>query len=101
VYTAEDIGSYKPSLRNFHFMIERLETDLGIMPGQVLHTAQSLFHDHVPAKQVGIARAWIDRQGLAHGGSWGATARVKEEPEVDFIFPSLAAMASSVGVGGG
>ncbi len=96
IYTAEDVGSYKPSARNFEHMLERLEADHGVAPGQILHTAQSLFHDHVPATAFGLAKAWIDRQGLAQGGAWGATAEVPERPEVDFLFPTMAAMADAV-----
>jgi len=96
IYTAEDIGSYKPTRRNFSFMLERLEADHGVMPDQILHTAQSLFHDHVPAGDFGLARAWIDRRGLSKGGAWGATAEVAQRPEVDFLFPTMAAMADAV-----
>jgi 2-haloacid dehalogenase len=96
VYTAEDIGSYKPDPRNFEHMIERLNRDLGAPSSAVLHTAQSLFHDHVQARAFGIANAWIDRQRLAEGGGWGATAEVAERPQVDFRFPTLAAMAGSL-----
>jgi 2-haloacid dehalogenase len=96
IYTAEDIGSYKPDRRNFEHMLARLAADHQIAPGQILHTAQSLFHDHVPAGDFGLARAWIDRQGLSSGGAWGATAEVPERPEVDFLFPTMAAMADAV-----
>ncbi len=96
IYTAEDIGSYKPTARNFSFMLERLEADHGVARGQILHTAQSLFHDHVPAGDFGLARAWIDRRGLSAGGAWGATAEVAERPEVDFLFPTMVAMADAV-----
>jgi len=96
VYTAEDIGSYKPDRRNFVYLLEHLEADHDVAPGEILHTAQSLFHDHVPAGRVGLALAWIDRQGLSAGGDWGATARVPERPAVDFLFPSLMAMAEAV-----
>jgi 2-haloalkanoic acid dehalogenase type II len=96
VYTAEDVGAYKPDPRNFAYMLERLEADHGLSPDDLLHTAQSLFHDHVPAARVGLARAWIDRQGLSQGGDWGATARVAERPEVDVLFPTMAAMAEAV-----
>ena len=61
-----------------------------------MHTAQSLFHDHVPASRFGLATAWIDRQGLAEGGHWGATVRVPDRPEADFVFATLAAMADAV-----
>ena len=93
IYTAQDVGSYKPTPGNFEFMLERLGADLGLAAGDVLHTAQSLFHDHVPAKAFGLANAWIDRQGLDEGGNWGATAHVAERPETDFVFPTMAAMA--------
>lgn len=95
-YTAEDVGSYKPNPANFDYMLRHLPEDLGLAQGDVLHTAQSLFHDHVPATRAGLAKAWIDRQGLADGGSWGATAEVAERPAVDFRFPTLMAMADAV-----
>ena len=95
IYTAEDVGTYKPNLGNFHFMLERLQADLGITKDDVLHTAQSLFHDHVPATEIGLAKAWIDRQGLSKGGDWGATAEVAERPDMDFVFPTLVAMADA------
>ena len=96
VYTAEDIGSYKPNPRNFEYMLDRLREDHGLGPDDILHTAQSLFHDHVPARDFGLANAWIDRQGLSQGGDWGATARVEKRPVVDFVFPTMGAMAAAV-----
>jgi len=100
IYTAEDIGSYKPDPRNFAHMLARLRSDHGVTPDQILHTAQSLFHDHVPATKAGLARAWIDRQGLSEGGDWGATAEVPERPDVDFLFPTMMAMAEAVAAEG-
>ena len=96
VYTAEDVGSYKPDSANFEYMIEHLKTDLGVGPGDVLHTAQSLYHDHVPVAALTLASAWIDRQDLSGGGDWGATAKVAKRPEVAFRFPSMGAMAQAV-----
>jgi 2-haloalkanoic acid dehalogenase type II len=95
VYTAEDIGSYKPDPRNFRHMIDRLATDHGVEPGRILHVAQSMHHDHVQAAAAGLARCWIDRQRLAEGGGWGATARVEAMPEVDFRFTTLAEFAAA------
>ena len=60
VYTAEDIGSYKPDLRNFRYMIGALRHS-GHAERDILHIAQSLFHDHAPANAVGLRSAWIDR----------------------------------------
>jgi 2-haloacid dehalogenase len=97
VYTAQDVGSYKPTPANFDYLLSHLRTDLGLEAADVLHTAQSLFHDHVPAAAFGLAKAWIDRQGLSKGGAWGATALVPERPAVDFLFPTMAAMAEAAG----
>lgn len=99
IYTAEEVGSYKPAGRNFEHMLRHLREDHGVAAGEILHTAQSLFHDHVPAQRAGLARAWIDRQGLSRGGSWGATARVEHRPEVDFLFSTLGEMAAAVEAG--
>jgi FMN phosphatase YigB (HAD superfamily) len=57
---------------------------------QLLHVAQSLFHDHQPANQLGLASAWIDRRHANPGA--GATPRVDPPPGYDFRFESLAAL---------
>ena len=57
VYTAEDIGSYKPATAHFAFMLERMSADFGLGAEDIVQTAQSLFHDHVPASRFGFARA--------------------------------------------
>ena len=96
VYTAQDIGSYKPNAANFEYLLKRLRYDLDLESKDVLHTAQSLHHDHVPAKAIGLANAWIDRPRLSEGGQWGATAEVKNRPETDFLFFTLMEMATAV-----
>ncbi len=93
IYTAEDAGSYKPNPANFDYMLTRLKNDHGIEANDILHTAQSMHHDHVPASRVGLATAWIDRQNLQGSDNWGATARVESLPEVDFRFNTLMEMA--------
>ncbi len=97
IHTAQDVGSYKPDPHNFAYMIERL-AELGLGDGDILHTAQSLHHDHVPARGGGLANAWIDRQGQSGGGDRSATAPVDDLPELDFIFPTLGAMADAAGL---
>jgi 2-haloalkanoic acid dehalogenase type II len=99
VYTAEDIGSYKPDPANFEYLLTRLRQDHGLEKQDILHTAQSLFHDHAPAKSFGLATAWIDRQRLSESGNWGATARVVERPTTDFLFHSMGEMAAAVTAG--
>ncbi|KAL1962827.1 hypothetical protein VTN77DRAFT_9102 [Rasamsonia byssochlamydoides] len=61
IYTAQDIGSYKPDVRNFDYLIEHVARDFGVAKHEILHVAQSLFHDHEPAKKVGLASVWIAR----------------------------------------
>jgi 2-haloalkanoic acid dehalogenase type II len=92
VYTAQDIGSYKPSPANFTYMLDRLGA-LGHGKADILHTAQSLFHDHAPARTFGLASAWIDRRHDQQG--WGATMAPPESADYDFRFPSLIAMAQA------
>ncbi len=96
IYTAEDIGSYKPDPRNFEYLLEHLKQDFGFEHGDILHTAQSLHHDQVPASRIGLARCWIDRQHLRDGGSAGATKLPEKWPEPDFYFNTLAEMAEAV-----
>lgn len=93
IYTAEDIGSYKPNRRNFEYMLKHLRDDLGLTAKDVLHTAQSLFHDHVPAKTFELASAWIDRRHADEG--WGATMPPAGKPSYDFRFESLEAMVAA------
>jgi len=96
VYTAQDMGAYKPTPANFDYMLKKLATDHDISHGDILHTAQSLFHDHVPAKNIGLSCVWIDRQNLGNSENWGATARVAQRPEVDFTFATMQALADAV-----
>ena len=93
VYTAQDIGSYKPDPANFEYLLRRLQDDFGLAPADILHTAQSLFHDHAPANQFGLASAWIDRRHAA--GGWGATVPPPGTPRYDFRFESLAALVDA------
>lgn len=93
IYTAEDIGSYKPDPANFDYLLDRLEDEFGVTTDSVLHVAQSLYHDHAPAKAAGLDTAWIDRQGLSAGGEWGATSPIEDPPEPDYVFFSMADMA--------
>jgi len=92
VFTAQDIGSYKPDLRNFDYMIRELAKD-GIQKHEILHTAESLFHDHLPANKVGLASAWIHRRAGKKGT--GATHPPEHMPEYDFRFTSMAEMAKA------
>jgi len=92
VYTAEDIGSYKPDLKNFRTMIDGLQRS-GHPMRDILHTAQSLFHDHAPANAVGLRSAWIDRRSGVAGS--GATPPPPEGVRWDFHFASMAELVEA------
>lgn len=88
IITAQDIGSYKPSLQNFEYMLKEVNEKFGIEKAQVLQTAQSQFHDHHPAKKMGIKSCWIVRPGAAMGN--------REEEIFDWKFDTLGDMADAI-----
>lgn len=92
IYTAQDVGSYKPSSRNFDYMIDKLKS-LGVAKTDILHTAESLFHDHVPANQHGLASCWIYRRHDKQG--FGATMNPGAIPKHNFRFNSMAELAEA------
>jgi 2-haloacid dehalogenase len=85
VITAQQVGSYKPDRRNFQFALARL----GVPADRVLHVAQSLFHDIVPAKELGLAAVWINRRHDRPG--FGATPRAAAWPDLEV--PDLRTLA--------
>jgi 2-haloacid dehalogenase len=93
IITAQDVGSYKPSPRNFEALAGEAAR-LGVGPGGLLHVAQSLYHDHVPAKQAGLHTVWIHRRHDRAG--WGATPQPPAPVTPDWEFPSMAAFAAAV-----
>lgn len=88
IITAEDVGSYKPDLRNFEYMLREVKDRFGVERGQVLQTAQSQFHDHHPAREAGIQSSWIVRPGAVMGN-------VGREV-YDWRFDTLGEMAEAV-----
>jgi 2-haloacid dehalogenase len=68
VFTAEAIGSYKPDLANFDYLLDAVARR-GIAPSELVHVAQSLFHDHAPAKAKGITTVWVDRNAGRAGAA--------------------------------
>lgn len=88
IITAQDVGSYKPDLRNFEYMLKEVDDKFGIKKEQVLKTAQSQFHDHQPAKKLGIKSSWISRPGAIMGN--------RENAIYDWKFDTLGEMADAV-----
>ena len=92
IFTAQDVGSYKPDPKNFEYMLEKLGAE-GIQKDEILHTAESMFHDHKPANDFGLASAWIYRRYGQPG--FGATQPPAFMPKYDFMFTSMAEMAKA------
>jgi 2-haloacid dehalogenase len=93
VITAEDVGAYKPAKKHFRALDTTLAS-LGLDRRELLHVAQSLFHDHAPAKREGLASVWINRRHDRPG--WGATPQPTGEWSYDLEFNSMADFASAV-----
>lgn len=87
---AEDVGAYKPDRRMFDALFETA-AHFGVAPGEILHVAESLYHDHVPAKALGLATAWIHRRHDRAGS--GATAPATASVQPDFYARSLQELA--------
>jgi 2-haloacid dehalogenase len=85
VITAQQAGSYKPDRRNFELAFERI----GVPTECILHVAQSLYHDHVPAKDLGLATVWVDRRQGRPGS--GATPPAAAAP--DLTVPDMRTLA--------
>lgn len=90
VITAEQVRSYKPGEAHFREALRRLNVPVG----QVLHVAQSLFHDHVPARRMGFRTAWVNRPSLLAGTGLAPEAEVQPT----LTASDLAGLATVLGV---
>lgn len=86
-YVAEDIGTYKPDLRNFQYALEHLDATFGILPSEVISVANSLYHDIMPAHKMGLNAVWINRDQATLG------VKGHEGPQPDWTYGSMAEFA--------
>lgn len=88
VITAEQAGAYKPSPAIFQHALRII----GVPAGQILHVAQSLYHDHVPARMIGIGlrTVWVNRRRGKTGS--GATPAAAATPDLEV--PDLRTLAA-------
>jgi 2-haloacid dehalogenase len=77
IITAEQVKSYKPSLHNFKFAIGKI----GISPEKILHVAQSIYHDIIPAKKLGLTTVWLNRK-KEFGAEYGTAQPDLEVPDL-------------------
>jgi len=87
IVTAQQVGSYKPAAANFLALFDRV----GLPREAILHVAQSLYHDHAPAKRLGLTTVWIDRRHDRPGA--GATPTADAIP--DATYPDMASFAAA------
>ena len=90
VITAQQVGSYKPSRENFRVALDRLDVPIG----QVLHVAQSLYHDHAPAKELGFTTVHVNRASRNPGT--GVAPETAASP--DFEVPDLQSLVTLLGI---
>ena len=81
VITAEQSRAYKPARAIFELALKKI----GLAPEKVLHAGQSVFHDMVPARQMGMATVLVTRRGP------GATKRVADTADLEV--PDLKTLA--------
>ena len=92
IITAQDVKAYKPAPNHFEALDGALK-ELAVPRERLLHVAQSLFHDHVPAKRHGLASVWINRRHDRPG--WGATPEPSGEYSYDLEYPTMEAFAAA------
>src|SRR5580692_7094060 len=92
VITAEQARSYKPSLNNFRMALRTL----AISPDYLLHAGQSIYHDIVPARSLGISTVWVNRKSARPGiGAVRASSVIDSEKRPDLEVPDLASLAAA------
>jgi len=93
VITAEQARSYKPSINNFQMALRTL----ALSPDRLLHAAQSIYHDVVPARSLGISTVWVNRESARPGiGAVRGSAALASEKRADLEVPDLASLTAAV-----
>jgi len=90
VITAQQARAYKPSLRMFNLAEQRI----GVAPEKWLHAAQSVYHDVIPARSMGISTVWVNRPSPRPGV--GAAKVALGQPDIEV--PDLKTLAQRAGV---
>ena len=86
--TAERAKSYKPSLNNFEIALQ----EIGATKDKILHVAQSIYHDIVPAKSLGLSTVWVNRRQGKEG--FGATKPASATPDLEV--PDLKSLVAKI-----
>jgi putative hydrolase of the HAD superfamily len=95
--TVDEVGVNKPDPRMFEAGLATLEA-FGIRRDEVLHVAQSQYHDIGAARRLGLATCWVERR-QGHAGS-GATPAPSEVTEPDLHVGSMREVVDALGASG-
>lgn len=90
VVTAQQVGSYKPSQRNFEALVDAVS----VPPERLLHVAQSLYHDIAPARRHGLSTVWVNRRA----GVAGSGATPPSQARADLEVPDLQTLVRLAGL---
>ncbi|HKD99755.1 MAG TPA: haloacid dehalogenase type II [Planctomycetota bacterium] len=88
VVTADQVRAYKPDPA----LVREALSRLGLGPDDVVHVAQSLYHDIGMAQGLGLRAVWVDRRGGRPGGA----TRGVDAAAPDLRVGSLAELATVV-----
>ena len=91
VITAQQAQAYKPSLKMFELALSRIKAPAH----RVLHVAQSVYHDVVPAQSLGLATVWVNRPSARPGVGAVKFADAKPDLEVRSLAELAAAVAAA------
>ena len=91
--TTDDTGTEKPDPAFFHQAFALVEGDGGSR-SDMLHVAQSQYHDIGISRELGMTNAWIERRHDQDG--YGGTIAPAHFTEPDYHFKALIGLADAV-----
>lgn len=92
-FTADDTGTEKPDPAFFQHVFDFVEREGG-GKADILHVAQSQYHDIGISRQLGLTNCWIQRRHAQQG--YGGTIEPAQFTEPDVHFRSMAELADAV-----
>ncbi|MGO4851816.1 HAD-IA family hydrolase [Phaeovulum sp. W22_SRMD_FR3] len=92
-FTSDDTGAEKPNPAFFHAVFDHVARDGG-SKDDILHTAQSQYHDMAVSRSLGMTNCWIERRHAENG--WGGTPAPQAFTVPDYHFHSMRALADAV-----
>jgi putative hydrolase of the HAD superfamily len=92
-FTTDDTGTEKPDPAFFEHVFAFVRSE-GNSPEDILHVAQSQYHDIGISRKLGMTNCWIERRHAQKG--YGGTIEPENFTKPDFHFTSMAGLAGAV-----